>query len=212
MVDEINVPAPKTHYMNFQFLRLESAYHQLMSNEKVVAKQEFLSAFDSMAHRMPIASYAMTGLKTDCDILLWRVSRRLEDLHAMSTRLHYSGLGKYLVTTRSFLGTVSGPRYTTAAPRVGEEPPVILGRKPYLIVAPVFHPTRETLPQNDPSPSSHLHIADATGLDDPDHIVAFETGDPAEFRQFGKAWKIASDTSTYTCILASIKEIIDSFG
>jgi len=212
MVNETNVHAPSSYYMNFLFLRLDTAYHQLMSNEKVVAKQEFLSAFDSMQHRMPIASYAMTGLKTGCDILLWRVSRRMEDLHAMSTRLHYSGLGKYLITTQSFLGTVPGQRYTAPAPKAGEEPPVVLGHKPYLIVAPIFQPTRETLPKNDPSPSSHLHIADATGLDDPDHIVAFETGDPAEFRQFAEAWKIASNTSTYTCILASVKEIIDSFG
>ena len=146
--------------------------------------------------------------------MLWRVSRRLEDLHAMSCRLQGSGIGKYLITTKTLLGTVYGDRYATPATRKGdtESPPPVLGKAPYLIVQPITAPTRNTLPQNDPLPASYLHIADATGLDDPDHIVAFETADPLEFRQFAESWKIATDTPTYTCILAGMKEIIDNLG
>src|SRR3990167_2752622 len=116
----MNDMANDTFYMNFHFMRLEPGYHRLISNEKVVAKQEFLSAFDAMQHRMPIASYALSGLNSDCDLLIWRVSRRLEDLHAMSCRLQYSGLGKYLLTTRTLLGTVSGERYVLPEPKKGD--------------------------------------------------------------------------------------------
>ncbi|MFH2205068.1 MAG: chlorite dismutase family protein [Elusimicrobiota bacterium] len=203
-----------TYYMNFHFLRLDHSYHKLISNEKVVAKQDFLSAFDAMAHHMPIATYALSGLRSDCDMLIWRVSRRLEDLHAMSCRLQYSGIGKYLITARTMLGTVSGTRYTPPPQEDTDADggPTVIGKAPYLIVQPILKNTRNSMPQNDPSSESHLHIADATGLDDPDHIVAFETKDPLEFRQFAESWKIAPDTPTYTCIQAGIKEIIDSFG
>ena len=210
----MNEQTPKSWYMNFHFLKIDQEYNRLMSNEKVVAKQEFVSTFDTMQNRMPIATYALTGLKSDCDILIWRISKRLEDIHAMSSVLQTSGLGKYLSTVKTYLGTVNGPRYQeTTAPMEGEdEMPKILGRKPYLVVAPMWKNTRLSLPQNDPSKSAHLHAADSTGLDDPDHVIAYETSDPAEFRELAETWKIDLNTTTYTCILAGIKEIVDSFG
>lgn len=203
----------KPYYMNFQFLRFVPDYHLLLPNEKVVAKQDFISAYDTMQNRMPLASYALTGLVPDADILIWRVSQRLEDLHAMSCRLQYSGLGKYLIPARSYLGTVSGERYQgPAQQKGGAEPPPILGLAPYLILQPVFTPVRETLEKSDAVSTHHIHIADASGIDAPDHIIAFETDNPAHFREFAKSHNIPLNTTTHTCILASMKEIVDSFG
>lgn len=208
----------KTSYMNFHFLRLDAGYHRLLPNERVVAKQEFLSAFDSMQDRMPLASYALTGLSGDCDMLLWRVSDRLQDFHAMSSRLQGIGLGKYLLPVRSLLGVVAdGSRYALeeAPPSKRAEAPKSLGHAPYLVLQASRSAAALTLPPSDKFPRLHVHCAESSGLDGHDLIVAVEAPDPMEAARYFALWKPPQPPErvcAYTGILGSMRDIIDSFG
>ncbi|MEK7743279.1 MAG: chlorite dismutase family protein, partial [Elusimicrobiota bacterium] len=94
-------------FVNFQVLRIDPRYHTLLSNEKVVAKQEFLSCFDTFQRQMKLATYGLTGLCASCDLLLWRTSPDLGAFSRMTGRLQGAGLGKYLTPSRSFLGTAA---------------------------------------------------------------------------------------------------------
>ncbi|MEK7747370.1 MAG: chlorite dismutase family protein, partial [Elusimicrobiota bacterium] len=91
-------------FVNFQVLRIDPRYHTLLSNEKVVAKQEFLSCFDTFQRQMKLATYGLTGLSASGDLLLWRASPDLGAFNQMTGRLRGAGLGKYLTPSRSFLG------------------------------------------------------------------------------------------------------------
>lgn len=205
-------PPKNTFYMNFRFYRLDSAYLHLMANEKVVAKQEFMATFDSVQERMPIATYALTGLRSDCDLMIWRVTPHIKDLHAMSARLQSSGLGKFFIPAASFTGTVTGNQYALPKTKVGARsaPPKILGIAPYLVV--------EAL-RGDPPPAAgncsagKLHIADSRSLDDQDVILACETDDPLKYRAFAaEALKGREPRATYICLQGAMREIIDSLG
>ena len=83
-------------FVNFQILRIDPRYHTLLSNEKVVAKQEFLSCYDTFQRQMKLAAYGLTGLSASGDLLIWRVSPDLALFNQMTGRLQGAGLGKYL--------------------------------------------------------------------------------------------------------------------
>lgn len=204
---------PGTYFMNFRFLRLDPDYHKLLANEKVVAKQQFLATWDRVAEHMPVAAYAMTGLSTDCDLLIWRVTAHLTDLNAMSAQLHGSGLGRFLIGVRSWLGTARG-RYENPRAPIGksEAPAAVLGRSPYLVVRSVRGARPESVPDPARFPAAHLHVVDSAGFDDRDFVTAFETANPLDHRAFVAACGPAPESVTATCILAGIREIVDSFG
>lgn len=208
-------------YANFQFLRLEARFHSLLPNEKVVAKQEFLSACDTFQRQLGVASYALTGLRADCDILLWRVSRSLEALSEMTSRLQYSGMGKFLAPAYSFLGTVEGPELGAG-----------FGSGKYLFVHPCRPssapggPTRAEelmgivqLRQQAESAALRLHVADCVGLDAAGFVLAFETDTPEEYRRFVRSMvedsetKLAAATlggASFTCLQRAIPDIVDA--
>lgn len=208
--------APHAFFMNFRFLRLDFSFHKLMPNEKVVARQEFLAVFDTVAEHMPVAVFAVTGLRSDADVLIWRVTRHLTDLHAMSSRLQAAGLGRYLLPTRTWTGTVTGERYAAKPKERGRsaeaEGDGVLGLARYLMVRAVRGEAPGSLPPPSAFPSAHVHVADCTGIDDPAFVTAFETEDPLDHRRYVAASPTAIEAATYTCIRASMREIIDSFG
>ena len=204
--------ATKVFYMNFRFFRLDPIYLRLMANEKVVAKQEFLATFDSVQERMPIATYALTGLRSDCDLMIWRVTPHVKDLHAMSARVQSSGFGKYLIPTASYTGTVTGGQYALPKRERGrrDSPPNVLGTTPYLVVE-ALRGVRPPAPEG--CPAGRLHVADSAGLDEQDFVLACETDDPLKYRAFAaKALQGAERRATYICLQGAMREIIDSLG
>jgi chlorite dismutase len=204
----------KPQYMNFLFLRLDPAYHQLMMNEKVVAKQEFMACFDSFQSKMPLASYVMTGLRADCDVLLWRVNQSLDELYHMACRLQDSGIGRFLYPVYSFLGTVSGAQYASS-PQVYGKPssPSPIGNSPYLFVRPLSAKAAARLAR-----TPRLHVADCAGLDDQECVLAFETSDLAEYRTLLSDVEPAhgapegSGPPNFACLLREMRDIVDSLG
>lgn len=205
-------------YMNFMFLRLDVVFHQLLSNEKVVARQEFMASFDTFQSRFPVATYALSGLRADCDILLWRLSPSLDDFYRMTSRLQESGLGKYLFSTHSFTGCVPASRHAWT-PGAIKEPKGVLGTAPYLFVRPVWGRPPESLPDPAKFPSARIHIAESFDLPERGFILAFESSDPAEYRDYLSAWTTGGSAPsqsqqepTFICLLREMRDIVDSFG
>lgn len=195
---------PPLLYMNFRLLRLEGAFHRLLPNEKVVAKQELLSAFDAVERTLSIEAYAVTGLG-DCDLLLWRLSPSLEELHEASCRLHRSGMGKYLAGVRSYLGTVPADRYK---PLSGKPP--VLAQAPYLslrVLPPSAGPALETLQG---FPAERLHVADLTGFGADGWLAAFEAQDPLEHRRLARALPQASEA--HFALHREVRDLVDNLG
>jgi len=230
MSSTVNFPATSTagaamsdsaaavQYMNFIFLRLDVVFHQLMTNEKVVARQEFMASFDSFQSRLPVATYALTGLRSDCDVLFWRLSPSLDELSRMSVRLQESGLGKYLFSTHSFMGCVPATRYPWT-PGAIKEPKGVLGTAPYLFVRPVWGRSPDSLPDPSKFPSAQIHVTESLDLPQQGFILAFETSEPADWRGYLAAWSAMGSAPsqtqqepTFVCLLREMRDIVDSFG
>ena len=98
-------------FVQYVFMRLDPVYHNLESNERIVAKQAFLGTWESFQSRALLVSWALTGLRADCDVLCLRAAHSLELLQDITCRLQSSGLGRFLVPAYSFLARATGPRY-----------------------------------------------------------------------------------------------------
>ena len=213
-------------YVGFSFYRIDPAYRRLQSNEKVVLKQEFLSAVEPFQKKLHYASYSLVGLKADCDLLLWRTASDLERLQEMTSRLQCVGIGRWLVGVRSYLGVGS-------APASGEKPAHEAARGRYLLVRPVtktrawhaLSADEQKRLSEEPQgllakrPSVKIHAVSSLGLDDPDAVLAVETDDPQDLaalqRELGaskSALYIQSDTPAFLCAHQDLGAILDSLG
>ena len=222
-------------FVNFVFYRMDPAWRRLAPNEKLVAKQEFLSAVESFQQKVMILPYSLVGIRGDADFMLWRISQELDLFQRMSARLNSAGLGKYLLTPYSYLCMTRRSIYVYKLdPEHAESRTMIVpGKAKYLFVYP-FVKTREwyQLPLSkrqemmdehirigNKYPSVRLNTAYSYGLDDQEFVVAFETDRPQDFldlvmelRESQASRYTLRDTPTFTCASQDLQEILESLG
>ncbi|OGS05055.1 MAG: hypothetical protein A3G41_08435 [Elusimicrobia bacterium RIFCSPLOWO2_12_FULL_59_9] len=130
-------PPARRQFFNFLFLKLDSGFRALLSNEKIVAKQEFSSALESASKKLAIQAYSLQGLRADCDFLLWRTVDDLALLQENSRKILSSGVGKHLTPVYSYI-SIPHPAAAPAAQegKAGNSPVSISPGQPALLVCP----------------------------------------------------------------------------
>ena len=93
-----------TLYSSFMFLKLDPVFRRLVSNEKITAKQEFENVIARCQEKLFLRTYQINGLRSDCDLLIWRISNDLEHLQNMCAKTFLDGIGKYFNPAHSFIG------------------------------------------------------------------------------------------------------------
>lgn len=228
-------PKPGTtgdRFVNFLFLKIDRNFRTLQSNEKLVAKQEFLDAFDRYQDKTVVLPYSVMGLRPDCDLLLWRIDPDLEVFQKMSERLMNIGIGKYMRPVHSFLASTRPP----SALKHTVEPAGDIGMpgsKKFVFVHPlVKHRVWYQLTPSDRQkileeqtrirarfPNVKLHTAYSYGIDEQEFMLAFEADDPKDFIELGaqlreSGWGAYTlrDTPAFTATSKSVGEILDGMG
>lgn len=218
---------PKAQYVQYLFWRLDSVYHSLESNERIVAKQHFLGTWESFQNKAFLTAYALTGLRVDCDILCLRVADSLELLQDMTSRLQSSGMGKFLIPTYSFLARAAGPRFTAKASGATEFTP---GQGRYLFVSPwargpewfaLAPAEREKSEGVAQEAAAHAKVRLHPGLralDEVDELTVAEADEPLQLLDFSSALKQARREThsqagpAFLCVLKDIRDQVDSLG
>lgn len=216
-----------TQYVQYVIWRLDGAYHNLESNERIVAKQQFLGTWESFQNKALAVSYALTGLRIDADILCVRISESLELLQDWTCRIQSSGMGKFLVPTFSYLAVAGGPRYAAKASGDGEFAP---GQGRYLFLSPWARGPEWfglSAAEREKAESSLLQAAKAgkvrlhpglRGLEELDDLVAAEVDDPNDYLALAAALKQQRrDTHsiagpTFAGVLKDIRDHVDCLG
>jgi chlorite dismutase len=227
-------PAARTQFVNFLFLKIDPAFRTLQSNEKLVAKQEFLAAFDRYSGKTTVIAYSLVGLRADCDLLLWRVDSELEAFQEMSARLMTTGIGKYLTPVYSYLSATARPESLETLPLepIGTPRPEP-GKKKFLFLHPFIKSRRwyelpraerqkileEQVRIRSKHPGVVLHTTYSFGLDDQEFMMAFESDRPddflelaAELKESGWGAYTLRDTPNFTCVSKDLREILDGLG
>ncbi|QPJ65745.1 MAG: chlorite dismutase [Candidatus Nitrohelix vancouverensis] len=227
----------KRQYVNFAFYKLDPAFRRLPKEEREEAKREFtdfLEEWDANS-KMILLSYSMVGIRSDCDIMLWRISYELEEFQRMTTRMLLTKLGSYLNVTLSYLSMTKRSMYQDMFNPEHEEDRthIIPGKAKYLFIYP-FVKSREwyLLTQftrqgimdehifvGNKFPSVKLNTTYSFGIDDQEFVVAFETDYPQDFvdlvmelRETEGSRYVVEDTPIFTCVAMSLEDAINSLG
>ncbi len=229
--------AVRRQYVNFAFYKLDPAFRRLPKEEKESAKKEFIDFLEDWdtQSKMILLSYSMVGIRSDCDIMLWRISYELEEFQRMTTKLLQTRLGAYLIITTSYLSMTKRSMYQDMFNPEHEEDRthIIPGKAKYLFIYP-FVKSREwyLLTQftrqgimdehiyvGNKFPSVKLNTTYSFGIDDQEFVVAFETDYPADFvdlvmelRETEGSRYVVEDTPIFTCIAMSLEDAINSMA
>ncbi|TDJ60506.1 MAG: chlorite dismutase [Nitrospina sp.] len=229
--------ATRRQFVNFAFYKLDPAFRRLPDEERDQGKREFLSLLEEYdgSDDMILLSYSTMGLRTDAELMLWRISYKLEDFQAMSTKMFRTGLGKYLTPTYSYFSQTKRSMYMdTFNPEHEEDRThIIPGKAKYLFIYP-FTKKREwyLLSQHarqgimdehiyigNQYPSVKLNTTYSFGLDDNEFVVAFESDYPDDFldlvmdlRETEGSKYTENDTPIFTCVAMALEDAVNSLG
>lgn len=228
--------ATKQQFVNFSFYKVDPLWRRLPKEERDLGKQEFVRAAEEYIGKVIVVPYTTTGIRGDCDFLLWRISYELEMFQEMSSKLLATGLGQYLTNPYSYLSMTKRSIYVDHHVHEGQESrrlKISPGRAKYIFVYP-FEKTREWylltkaarqgmmdehIEIGHKYPSVKLNTTYSFGLDDQEFVVAFETDSPQDFldlvmelRSTEGSRYVKRDIPIFTCIMKSMKEVVEGLG
>ncbi|MDK2745684.1 MAG: chlorite dismutase family protein [Nitrospira sp.] len=228
--------SPKRQYVNFVFYKVDPAWRRLPEDVRTKGKHEFLRAVEDYTGNVLIVPYSTIGIRGDCDFMLWRICYDLALFQDMSAKILASGLGQYLTIPYSYLAMTKRSVYVDHHSHAGQEGKrltVVPGKGKYIFVYP-FLKTREWFLLTKAArqgmmdehieighrfPSVKLNTSYSFGLDDQEWVVAFESDQPEDFLELVMALRETEgsrytlrDTPIFTCVLKSLKEMLDTLG
>lgn len=229
--------ATRRQFVNFAFYKLDPVFRRLPDEERDKGKREFLSLLEEYdgSDDMILLSYSTMGLRTDAELMLWRISYKLEDFQEMSTKMYKTGLGKYLTPAYSYFSQTKRSMYMdTFNPEHEEDRThIIPGKAKYLFIYP-FTKKREwyLLSQHarqgimdehiyigNQYPSVKLNTTYSFGLDDNEFVVAFESDYPDDFldlvmdlRETEGSRYTQNDVPIFTCVAMALEDAVNSLG
>jgi chlorite dismutase len=195
-------------YVAYSFYRVDPAWRQLPVEERSAHKDAFAEAVEDWAGRLDtLRVYSVTGVRSDSDFFLWKITERYADLGELGTALNATPLAGWLETPYSYLATTKASQYTQA-----RRPRRVTPRgAPYLVVYP-FVKVRPwyALPEEDRQramdehmeigrrfPTITNHTTYSFGIDDQEFMTAFECEEPADFMHLMLTLR-ESEASRYT--------------
>ncbi len=194
-------------YVAYTFYKVDPAWRRLPVEERVAGKDAFAEVVEAWSERLELRAYSTAGVRPDCDLFLWKITERYEDLGELGAALNGTPLAGWLETPYSYLATTKPSQYSQAR----RARKVVPRGHPYLVVYP-FVKTRPwyALPLADRqrAMSEHIeigaryatiqnHTAYSFGIDDQEFMTAFECEEPSDFMHLMLTLR-ESEASAYT--------------
>lgn len=222
--------------VQFSFFKLCPEWWHLSDEVRYEYGKEFLDLLERWKDNLLLVSYSLTGIRADCDLMLWKAAESIDDLHALGIAIRASNLGRYLEPAYAYLSLTKRSVYVREHQHEGQEGTRLrilpVGAK-YLFVYP-FVKTRAwyalPLDQRQAMMNEHIRIGHkyprvrlnttySFGLDDQEFVLAFETDYPSDFldlvmelRETETSQYTLRDTPIFTCLKAEGDELLRSLG
>ncbi|HEV2472439.1 MAG TPA: chlorite dismutase family protein [Chthonomonadales bacterium] len=222
--------------VQFAFYKVDPAWRREPDAVRLEDKLAFRNAAEEGDESLTVRAYTLTGIRGDCDFLLWSISPDVDAIRSYTSRLLRTGIGRWCALPYSYLAMTKASQYKD--PRNPDAPegrrmtirPT--GRK-YLFVYP-FVKTRDwylmPLEKRQEAMGTHITVGHkfptvklnttySFGIDDQEFVVAFETDVPADFldlvmalRETESSKYTLRDTPIFTCIQTSIDDALNAIG
>ena len=210
-------------------LRLDPAWRRRPEDERGADLDDFCAAATRADDRLMQHSYSTIGLRSDGDLLLWRMAERIEDLEETAADLLSAGIGRWLTPSISMIGLTRRSQYVKR-PTTQEQSLFTGERSRYLVVYPFTKSVEWYLTPADERqeimrghmkvghayPQVRQLLAYSFGLDDQEFVVAYETDDLVgfqdlvrELRETESRRSTVRDTPIVTGIHRPLGEILE---
>lgn len=224
-------------FVKFTFFKIDPSWRTIAPEQRSLAREEFCRVADAHGERMLVRSYSLTGLRGDCDFMLWQIAERLEDFQDLATALFSTAMAPHLAVPYSYLSMTRRSIYRTPkdmeAGGADARLRIMPGESAYLFVYP-FVKTRPwyELPKDERQammeehigvgrkyPSVKLNTTYSYGIDDQEFVVSFETDSPSDFldlvmelRDSRSSAYTLRDTPTFTCVRMPLAQALERLG
>jgi chlorite dismutase len=194
-------------YVAYTFYKVAPEWRRLPIEERAAGKDAFAEVVEAWAERVELRAYSTAGVRPDCDLFLWKITERYEDLGELGAALNATPLAGWLETPYSYLATTKASQYSQAR----RARKIVPRGHPYLVVYP-FVKTRPwyslPLEERQRAMNEHIeigaryatiqnHTTYSFGIDDQEFMTAFECEEPSDFMHLMLTLR-ESEASRYT--------------
>lgn len=210
----------------FTFVKILNEFKHLELNSRITLKQEFEDAIANCQEKIFLRTYAVSNLKEDCDILMWRMHTSIDFLQETCTKTFSAGVGKYMEIKYTYIG------FKTSNMSLNEINQSI-GIYPYLLLHPLtkYHSwyelnnnERNILIEERNSIINGYNnltetIFESFGIDDQDMIVVREAKNlfdliecTSKLKKLKNKSYTLNDKPVFLCIGKDLRYILDMLG
>jgi chlorite dismutase len=182
-------------YVHAWLLRLDPAWRRRSAAERQADIDAFCAAAGRTEQRLMQHAYSTIGLRSEGDLLLWRMAESIEAVEETAADLLNAGIGQWMTPTISMIGLTRPSQYVKR-PTTQEQSLFSGDRSRYLVVYPFTKSIEWYLASAEERQDvmkGHMRIghqypqirqllAYSFGLDDQEFIVAYETDDLVAFQ------------------------------
>ena len=222
--------------VKFSFYKVHPTWRREERDSREQHKRELANVVARFAQHNLLRAYTLVGLRGDVDFLLWQVADTLEDVQSLATEVYRTEFGGFLSMPYSYLALTRKSPYLGTHRHFGQEGGRAAAdpdQRPYLVVYPFVkthdwyqlpYEERQRMMQQHFTvghkyPNVRINTTYSFGLDDQEHVVAFEVADLGDFLELVMELRESearpytlSDTPIFTCIAAPIDKVLESLG
>lgn len=227
----------RRQFVNYSFFKLSPEWRKQPDEERRFQKEEAVATLKRWCtEEMRVLTYSTVGLRSDCDLLLWRICYSIDCLSSAHADLIATKLGGFLSETHSFLGMTRHSQYLIdEAHHEHFDPRGIIrpGNSRYLFVNPLSRKREwyqlpfeerqrmvtEQVKLSEDFRGIRKHVSYSMGLDDQDFVVAYECDQPelivdlqARLRDTDASTFTASETPSFSCIRTTFEDAFARLG
>ena len=222
-------------FVGFSFYRIDPVWRRQPRSIKNKQCDELLAVVKQYSKKLMVRTYSLVGLKSEAEMLIWRVGNALEDLQSMSAAVRRTAMAGYLTMPINYISMTKRSSYVDKLDPDHQDKRryITPANSKYLFVYP-FVKSRawyllpfserqammdEHIQVGNKFPSVRLHTTYSFGMDDQEFIVAFETDRPQDFLDLVMALRETKgsrytlrDTPIFTCVAKPLTEILKEIG
>src|SRR5262245_54633238 len=175
-------------FVQYTGFKADAAWRRLPFAAREDGREAFAHAIEEAAPEIKTYPYSTVGMKTNCDLLLWRKGVSPITMQDLTSRLLQTGIGQYLEVAHNLYGFTRPSSYTRR-PTTQEQAIDLEDRQTYLIVYPFSKTTEWYLMSKEARQgviNEHMRIGHeygdgrqvllyTTAIDDQEFIAAYET-------------------------------------
>src|SRR5262245_7421227 len=94
-----------TVFLNFSFYKVDPKWRWLNELGKEEAAKEFASLIEVANTKMKVRVYSTLGLRDDSEFMLWMISKDVEKMQVLASKIYLTVFGKYIESSKIYLGS-----------------------------------------------------------------------------------------------------------